>query len=448
MRGEINHLRANYERAIIDLKRSRSLSDGPVIKISLARAYMLAGREEDAITELKGVLDNPQVSVTAGQLLEQIYRRSGRKLELKRFYEQALDRWPDSVLWKMRAAAFAVDEDEFELAERLYADAWQLSRKLGEGNAKAFDGYLRVLVLYEKLDKVFEEASKHVDGSLAPIAYLRMAEVKLKLADKNSATTYYQKALSRAQTGGVLASEILQQVYSMLGSEDTLNICRELLKAKPDSVAANLTMFELMTTDTQYNKALGYIDRCLEIERASSETNGRELDYIVKKVRVLQLAYSRTSDNNYLEQAVREYESLLVKMPNNTNVLNNLAYMLAEADVRLAEALEFAERAHRNRPNNPDFMDTYAYVLYKSGKFSEAASLLRSALQQYEARQVPASAEVFEHLGLVSEKLGSRDEALAAYKQALETGADTLSDKAKDRIKKAIERFNLEKSKN
>jgi len=443
VRGEINYLMASYERAIIDLKRSKSLLDGPVIKISLAKAYMMAGREEDAITELKAALDNPQVAVTAGQLLEQIYLRSGRKQELKKFYEQTLTRWPDDILWKMHAAAFAVDEGEFELAERLYTDAWQLSRKQGEGNAEAFDGYLRALVLCKKPDKLFEEASKHVDGPLAPIAYLRMAEAKLKLADKDGAAKYYRKALSLAQTSGVLVSDVLRQMYSMLGSADALRICRELLKTNPDSVAANLSMFELMMMDSRYNKALDYINRCLQIERASSETTGREVDYIAKKVLVLQLAYSRTSDNNYIKQAVREYESLLVKMPNNTNVLNNLAYMLAEAGIRLPEALEYAERAHSNQPNNPDFMDTYAYVLYKSGKFSEAASLLRSALQQYEARQRPAPAEVFEHLGLVSEELNLTDEALAAYKQALETGADTLSDKAKDRIKKVIERLNL-----
>jgi len=41
---------------------------------------------------------------------------------------------------------------------------------------------------------------------------------------------------------------------------------------------------------------------------------------------------------------------------------------------------------------------------------------------------------------MIKEDLGAKDEALAAYKQALEVGADTLSQKAKQRINKAIAR--------
>ena len=40
-------------------------------------------------------------------------------------------------------------------------------------------------------------------------------------------------------------------------------------------------------------------------------------------------------------------------MPNNPDVLNNLAYMLAEADMRLADALDYAKRACEARQNDP-----------------------------------------------------------------------------------------------
>jgi len=161
----------------------------------------------------------------------------------------------------------------------------------------------------------------------------------------------------------------------------------------------------------------------------------------MEKAEVLTLAYNKTSDNNYLKKAIAEYESLLVEMPNNTNVLNNLAYMLANINERLTEALQYAERSLQARPNSPAFLDTYAYVLHKNGRNSEAAESLQAALQQYESQQVRIPADVYEHLGMVNEKLGEQTEALAAYKQALQIGADNLPRATEQRIMSAIERL-------
>jgi predicted Zn-dependent protease len=161
----------------------------------------------------------------------------------------------------------------------------------------------------------------------------------------------------------------------------------------------------------------------------------------VRKAETFTSAYSKTSDNNYLKKAVTEYESLLAEMPNNSDILNNLAYMLAEENVRLAEALEYSKRACEARPNDPGVLDTYSYLLYKNGRLSEAAEFLQSALQQYEQNRISAPSEVYEHLGMIKEGLGSVDEALAAYKQALEIGAEGLSEVTSGRIKAAIERL-------
>ena len=114
LRGEINRLRANYDQAIIDLKRSKFLSDEPVTRMALAKACLRAGRGEDAITELEITIDNPQAPIEARTLLEQTYLRLGRKEALKRFYEQTLEKFPDNVLWYNRAARFAITQGEFD----------------------------------------------------------------------------------------------------------------------------------------------------------------------------------------------------------------------------------------------------------------------------------------------------------------------------------------------
>ncbi|MDH4238370.1 MAG: tetratricopeptide repeat protein [Phycisphaerae bacterium] len=449
LRGQIYLLMANYGQAISDLKLSKSLSDDPVTRISLAKAYRHSGRYEDAITELKSTIDMPDAPMEGRLLLEQIYIQLGRKEALKQFYEDTLRKLPDSVLWYNRVGASALAEGQFDRAEKLFAQAWQKSRNSGKGDMTAFDGYLQALLLRAgtpgtgtwdpgKLDKVFEESRLYVDGNFAHIAYLRMAEAKMKLGDKATAVQYCQNAVDKAGKSEFLVANTLQRMYTLLGAEETLIYCKEKLEANPDSLAANFSMFNLTKFNGEYNKAVGYIDKCLLIIGPDSPNR---VKYIMEKAEVLALAYNKTSDNNYLKKAIAEYESLLVEMPNNTSVLNNLAYMLANIDDRLAEALQYAERSLQARPDSPDLLDTYAYVLHKNDRNLEAAESLQSALQQYESQQVRIPAEVYEHIGMVNEKLGAKDKALDAYKQALQIGADNLPKTTEQRITSAIERL-------
>ncbi len=449
LRGQIHLLMTNYGRAISDLSQSKLLSDDPFTRISLAKAYRYSGRYEDAITELITTINMPGAPMEGRVLLEQIYLQLGRKEALKKFYNDTLRELPDNIQWYNRAGQFEIAEGNFDRALNLYQQAWQKSGENGKGNTTAFDGYLRALVLgagtpntntwnTTKLDKVFEEGRKYIDSDFAPFAYFRMAEAKMKLDDRATAVEYCRKAMDKAQTSEILMVLTLQRVHTLLGTDEALAYCKEKLEANPDSLAANYTMFNFTKNNGEYNKAVGYIDKCLQIIGTDSP---KRTDYIMQKAETLTLAYNKTSDNNYLKKAINEYESLLVEMPNNISVLNNLAYMLAKSDERLNDALQYAERSLQARPNNPALLDTFAYVLHKNGKNAEAAESLQAALQQYESQQIQIPYDVYEHLGMVKEKLNAKAEALAAYKEALQIGAGKLSKATEQQIKSAIERL-------
>ncbi len=156
---------------------------------------------------------------------------------------------------------------------------------------------------------------------------------------------------------------------------------------------------------------------------------------------MLSQAYLKYSDNSYFDQAVAAWQQFLEVKPDQPDVLNNLAYLLADNNKQLPQAMEYAQKVIDISPDNAGYRDTYAYVLYKNSRFDEAAENVRAAIQQYEAQQGSAPAEVYEHLGMILDALGQSTEAIGAYEKALEFGSDTLPLADKDRINQDLQRL-------
>ncbi len=438
LRGEINSMLTDYNQAIMDLKRSKTLLDSSATRVSLARAYLRTGRIEDAITELKSTINDPQAPLEARSLLEQIYLRFKQEELLNDFYAKTLEQLPESIYWHNRAAGFAALTGNNIKAEQLYELSLKKSIERGQENADALGGYLQALMINGKMDKLFEEAGKYIDSNLADVAYFRMAQGRLKLGDRATAIEYCRKSIERAGDEFDTVSLVLEKIYALLGEQDTEQICLQKVKANPDSLIANWTMFKLYQFKKDYNKALEYIDRCL---KTTSSDQPIWLGQQTQKAEVLILAYYKTSDKNYLTAALEAFESVLSKTPNNTNILNNVAYILAENDQDIDKALEYAKRACETKGDNPEYLDTYAFVLYKKGEYAQAAQLGQAAIQQYEAQRMPIPLEVYEHLGQSYEQLGKVSQAIAAYEQALEAYGENISPSVKKKIDSAIERL-------
>jgi tetratricopeptide (TPR) repeat protein len=429
----------------------------------LARTYESLERYDDAITELRNVILAPGIHVEARLLLEQIYLQSNKTSELRKFYEETLEKYPDSVHWLNRAGAFALQTGEVDRAEDLFSKAFQILQNLRPDPNQsetmkdalytaAFEGYLQSLIAGagtpntanwrpEKLNMVFEVGQAHLNSPLAHVAYLQMAQAKLLFDDRIAAVDYCRKAIDVVGADEMLASGVLMRTYTLLGDKETENYCRQKLQDDPESLSANLAMFYLASTRKEYDKAIDYIDTCIKHVEAADP---HRIKYILKKGETRTKAYEETSDNKYLKAAIADYESLLDKMPNNSHVatvLNNLAYLLAENGERHSDALKYAKRALDMRPNRPGFLDTYAFVLLKNGNVSEAARFLSAALQHFAQDRLPVPAEILEHKGMIKERLGEKREAIAAYEEALDVGEKSLSEKAKQRIRKAVARI-------
>ena len=439
LRGQTNSLLGYFNEAVENFQKGKSIDSDPAIRIELAKAYNRAGRTKDAIGELVMALKEGQAPLSARTMLERLYRQTGRKSNLKAFYQENIEKFPEDHLWYFRAGGFYLEGKEYDQAEKLFEKAWQLSQKDG-GDAEILNQYLETLRLGGKYQDLLSYASKYIDTPVAPIAYGQMAQTEVELKNTPAAIGHYHKAIDKSTSNPASLSDLLDKMSKTVGSDEVEKYCDQRLKANPDSLIANLAMFNHSQQTGQYNRALQHVDKLLEIVGPDDPS---WFIYTDRRSDTLIMAYMKTSNDQYSSQAIKAYEDILVKRPNNVNALNNLAYLLAETDEQLDKAAEYARRACRVAPNSASNMDTYAYILCKTYEYEQASRLLLTAIQLSERESMGVTWDIYRHLGMAQEGLGEDSKAASSYKKALQLGGDIISKKNKKELTDSIRRVSL-----
>jgi len=123
--------------------------------------------------------------------------------------------------------------------------------------------------------------------------------------------------------------------------------------------------------------------------------------------------------------------------PDHHQALNYLGYMWAERGRKLKEAKSLIGRALELNPDNPAYLDSLAWALFRMGDPRGAESLMVKALQQ-----VPDDPILLEHYADILAALGRKPEAIENYRQALLVGGPpvVLRDKIRATAKKVGKR--------
>lgn len=126
------------------------------------------------------------------------------------------------------------------------------------------------------------------------------------------------------------------------------------------------------------------------------------------------------------------YENALKIEPKNIYVLNNYSYYLSLRNENLERAEELSAKCNDINPDQPNYEDTYAWILYKQGKFVQAKEWLEKAIKNGGDN----NPVILEHLGDVYAKLNNIDKALEFWEKAKTIGKGTefLEKKIADKI--------------
>jgi tetratricopeptide (TPR) repeat protein len=114
------------------------------------------------------------------------------------------------------------------------------------------------------------------------------------------------------------------------------------------------------------------------------------------------------------ELAEKEFRKVIDTDPKNASALNYLGYMLADENVRLAEAQDYIKRAVDLEPHNYAFLDSLGWVYFRMNRLDDAEQQLSRSLQL-----MGNDPTIHDHLGDVYFKQGKLKLAISQWQSSL-----------------------------
>lgn len=237
-------------------------------------------------------------------------------------------------------------------------------------------------------------------------------------------------------------------------------IYEELVQENPKDILMLTYLGDAQALAGQHDEAAKTYSRGLEIapndiyfleKRAASYARAGHDDNAVKD---LSAALALTPDNpslhfqigslyesqNLVEDAIASYKTVLKLNPNpvmSVASLNNLAWLMAQNEKTLPEALEYAKKTLEAVPVNPktglkdgNMLDTVGWVYFLSGQYEEARKLIEQARMA-----LPTHPTVNYHLGRIFEELKQPKVAVIQYSKALEFGKENFKESDDARLR-------------
>ena len=121
------------------------------------------------------------------------------------------------------------------------------------------------------------------------------------------------------------------------------------------------------------------------------------------------------------DKAYAAFDSCLQWKPDQVMTLNNYAYFLSVDGKDLKKAEEMSAKTIKAEPKNSTYLDTYAWILYKEERYTEAKLYIDQALANLSDSAMRA--DLLEHAGDIYYAAGLREQALDYWTQAVKAGS-------------------------
>jgi len=168
------------------------------------------------------------------------------------------------------------------------------------------------------------------------------------------------------------------------------------------------------------------------LQKVDSKTN---LQLLTNMYALMGDAYHQLGDSKHAYEC---YDSCLLYRPDEAMVLNNYAYYLSLEEKQLEKAEEMSRRSLEKESDNYTYIDTYAWILFKQKKYTEAKEYIDKALAIMGDDIEANDATIIEHAGDIYAKNGQKERAVEFWQQAVDLGNASVVLKKKLNKKKYI----------
>jgi tetratricopeptide (TPR) repeat protein len=402
-----------------EIERENGISE-PVSMLK-ERIYLKQGKNEQAIAELLALIEIAPEEVGYLGVLAELYTTLDQKEDAKSTYKKIFEIEPNNGIAQLSMA-------EFYRLENDSAMQYEFLQRAFRNPSLPIDRKMAVMIDFLTNQERFNKNRGQIDSllNILEIEYPGDYRVRTAKADYFSKMERYEEALAeydevlKEQKGNYFIWEQAIYIENMLGeNEHVYKRAKEALEYFRDKPILYLFKGNAAMQLGKDQEAVQSLEEGLEF----AENN---LPLTVQFYSMLAEAWKNLDQH---QKSDEYFEKALQIEPENIMILNNYGYYLSLREEKLEKAEKMSLITIRKEPDNPTYLDTYAWILFKSGKHSLALEYIEKAIK-YGGQEDP---EILEHYGDILYAMGRKEEAIKIWGKAIEAG--NKSEKLKEKIK-------------
>lgn len=271
----------------------------------------------------------------------------------------------------------------------------------------------KILRLFDMMEAVPQEN--------ADVSELHAAYMNLKKMPQDSISRVLHHILTIEPDNAAARLQLVGYAWSREDGQAVIDLCQAARQYNPEEMAFYYYQGMAYYIKDDYDNALNTFRNGIDVITDKSDPA------------IVSDFYSLMGDLLYKkdrkDEAYAAYDSCLQWKDNNISCLNNYAYYLSLDEREMEKAERMSYRTIKAEPENANYLDTYAWILFLQGRTAEAKIYIEQALKHDE----DASAVILEHAGDINAVSGDTETALELWNKAVEK--DPGNKKLKRKIK-------------
>ncbi len=390
-----------YEKATeIYTEFEKKYGTSETTTLSIVKNLLNAKDFKKAEEKVKTLLVNSPDEILYNGLLAEIYRDNGEKDKAIDVYNKLLERDPGNPQTLLSLC-------DFLLSEKQYEDLFPVLQKIVLNDSISRENKISLFSKIISDNNIIKAHGNDVeltllvleaDNSKDDIILLLRPELLVNENRVSDAIVRLEEIISD-RPENYYAWERLLFLYS-----ETKNWDKLFLRGEECATKFNRSyLAKVLYANAAMEK--GKFDISSEELRKAKILAGNDTS---KLVQVLVMDADLLYRKKEFGKSFETFKEALKINPNDAMILNNYAYYLAEQDQELKEAERMAKIVIEKEKGNTTYLDTYAWVLYKRGRYKEA----KKVMDEIFAKDEKEDAEWYEHIGFIMKALKRCDKAI------------------------------------